>query len=142
MKHGQWKLALRDVKAVSREVFNLRLQDPPLSGGFWFFHGPRFALYTPLGYHCSMHKSIQQRTLRRLRIVEGQVRGLQKMVEDEKYCVDIINQSLAVKQALSGVEDLILENRLSTHIIEQIKSGNTKKPKEDIMQIYKLSKKK
>ena len=142
MKHGQWKLALRDVKAVSREVFNLRLQDPPLSGGFWFFHGPRFALYTPLGYHCSMHKSIQQRTLRRLRIVEGQVRGLQKMVEDEKYCVDIINQSLAVKQALSGVEDLILENHLSTHVVHQMRNGEGAKATREVLALYKLSRKK
>ncbi|MEK7175611.1 MAG: metal-sensing transcriptional repressor, partial [Patescibacteria group bacterium] len=55
----------------------------------------------------NMRKDIQKRAIRRLKIAEGQVRGLQKMVEDEKYCIDIINQSLAIKQALSGVEDLI-----------------------------------
>ena len=70
-----------------------------------------------------MKKSIQRRALHRLKIIEGQVRGLQKMVESEQYCIDIITQSLAVKEALSGVEDLILENHLATHVVEQMKSG-------------------
>jgi len=80
--------------------------------------------------------------MRRLKVLEGQIRGLQKMVDKEEYCIDILQQSSAAKNALSGIEDLILENHLSTHVIEQIKSGNTKKPKEEIIQIYKLSKKK
>lgn len=70
------------------------------------------------------------------------MRGLQNMVNDEKYCVDILNQSAAVKEALSGVEDLILENHLSTHIVEQIKDGKEKKSIEEVLKIYKLSKKK
>jgi len=74
--------------------------------------------------------------------VGGQIRGLQKMVEKEEYCIDIINQSLAVKQALSGAEDLILENHLSTHVIEQIKSGKASKATQEILSIYKLSKRK
>ena len=89
-----------------------------------------------------MKSNIKKKIWRRLKIIEGQIRGLQKMVENEEYCIDIIRQSSAAKQALSGIEDLILENHLSTHVIEQIKSGNTKKPKEEIIQIYKLSKKK
>ena len=89
-----------------------------------------------------MNKDIKKRALRRLKILEGQVRGLQKMVEKEEYCIDILQQSSAIKSALSGVEDLILENHLSTHTIEQIKSGNIQKPKEEILKIYKLSKKK
>jgi len=78
--------------------------------------------------------------LRRLKILEGQVRGLQRMVEQEDYCIDILNQSSAVKEALSGIEDLILENHLSTHVIEQIKVGNKAKSVKEIMAIYKLSK--
>ena len=64
------------------------------------------------------------------------------MVQSKKYCIDIITQSLAIKQALSGVEDLILENHLSTHVIEDIKSGKEKKSISEIINIYKLSKKK
>lgn len=89
-----------------------------------------------------MKQEIKRKIIRRLRILEGQVRGLQKMVEKEEYCIDILQQTSAVKQALSSIEDFILENHLSTHVIEQIRSGKEKKPTKEILTIYKLSKKK
>lgn len=89
-----------------------------------------------------MRQKIKKRALRRLKILEGQIRGLQKMIEGEEYCIDILQQSSAIKHALSSVEDLVLENHLATHAIEQIRSGNVQKPKEEILKIYKLSKKK
>lgn len=89
-----------------------------------------------------MKKEVQKKVLRRLKIAEGQVKGLQKMVEEHKYCVDIITQASAIRQALSSVEDLMLENHLSTHVIEQIKSGQNSKAVEEIISVYKLSKKK
>jgi len=64
------------------------------------------------------------------------------MVEKEKYCIDIITQSGAVKEALSGVEDLILENHLSTHVKEQMKGKQSNKAVEEILKVYKLAKKK
>ena len=84
----------------------------------------------------------QGRTIRRLRIIGGQVRGLEKMVEEGKYCVNILHQSLAIKKALSSFEDFILENHLSTHVIDQIKSGRETKAIKEILAIYKLSKEK
>ena len=78
----------------------------------------------------------------RLKILEGQIRGLEKMIKAEDYCIDIITQTQAVKQALSGVEDLILENHLSTHVIEQMQSGKSKQAVEEIMKVYKVSKRK
>ena len=89
-----------------------------------------------------MDKAIQKKAIRRLRIAAGQVKGLEKMVAEEKYCIDIINQSLAVKQALSGVEDLILENHLSTHVVSQMKHHKESKAIKEILSVYKLSKKK
>jgi len=89
-----------------------------------------------------MKQDIKKKAMHRLKIAEGQVRGLQRMVEQEKYCIDIINQSLAVKEALSGVEDLILKNHLSTHVVEQMKSGKQAKAINEILSVYKLSKKK
>lgn len=89
-----------------------------------------------------MQKSIKKRVIRRLKILEGQIRGLQKMVEKEEYCIDILYQSSAAKEALSSVEDLILENHLSSHVIEQIKAGQKSKSIKEILAIYKLSKRK
>jgi len=68
-----------------------------------------------------MKEEIKNKVTRRLNIIEGQVRGLKKMIDEESYCIDIITQSSAVREALSAVEDLMLENHLSTHVVEQIK---------------------
>lgn len=89
-----------------------------------------------------MDQSIKKKVIRRLQIIEGQVRGLRKMVENEDYCIDVINQSLAAKSALSVVEDLMLKNHLSSHVVEQIKSGNIARATKEIVNIYRLSKSK
>ena len=64
------------------------------------------------------------------------------MVKDEKYCVDIITQSSAVKEALSGIENLMLENHLTTHVLHQMKTGKEKKAIEEILKVHKLAQKK
>lgn len=79
--------------------------------------------------------------IRRLKIIEGQVRGLQEMLSKDAYCIDVITQTSAVKQGLSNVEDLLLEKHLGHCIIDQIKSGETKKAKEEILKVYKLKRK-
>lgn len=91
---------------------------------------------------CSMNSAIKKQVEVRLKRIEGQVRGLQNMVAVDTYCVDVITQTSAVRKALSAVEDLLLENHLSTHVVAQMKSGNTKKATEEILSVYKLSKKK
>ena len=52
-----------------------------------------------------MKPNVQKKLLKRLKIIEGQVRGLQNMVEKGEYCVDIITQASAVKKAVSSFED-------------------------------------
>lgn len=85
-----------------------------------------------------MEQRTKKQTLRRLQIIKGQLNGLEKMIKDEKYCVDIITQSSAIKQALSGIEDLLLEHHLRTHAIMQMKSGQSKKAITEILKVYKL----
>lgn len=84
----------------------------------------------------------KQKTLgRRLKLIEGQVRGLQKMVENGKYCVDVITQTSAVKQALSNVEDLLLEHHLSHCVVDQIQKGKKDKATDEILKVYRLKRK-
>ncbi|HXF44382.1 MAG TPA: metal-sensitive transcriptional regulator [Candidatus Paceibacterota bacterium] len=80
-----------------------------------------------------------KQAIRRLRLIAGQIRGLEKMVQENKYCINILHQSLAAKRALSSFEELILKNHLSTHVIKQMKSGNSKKAVEEITSLYKFS---
>lgn len=90
----------------------------------------------------SMKSAVKKKVGKRLNIIEGQVRGLQKMVEDEAYCIDVITQASAVRQALSAFEDALLENHLSTCVVGQMKGGSQAKAVREILSVYKLSKKK
>jgi DNA-binding FrmR family transcriptional regulator len=87
-----------------------------------------------------MHKD-KQKIIRRLKIIEGQVRGLREMVEKDIYCIDIITQTSAVKQALSGVEDVLMEGHLGTCLVHQIQKGQTEKATKEILKVYGLKRK-
>ena len=79
--------------------------------------------------------------VRRLKIIEGQVRGLREMVERGEYCIDVITQSSAIKQGLSNVEDMLLEGHLATCVVKQIKSGDTNKAVDEVLKVYQLKRK-
>jgi len=88
-----------------------------------------------------MEEKIKTQAQTRLRRIEGQIRGLQGMVEKGAYCIDVITQTSAIKQALSGVENLLLENHLSTCVIDQVKSGKEDKATKEILKVYALKRK-
>jgi CsoR family transcriptional regulator, copper-sensing transcriptional repressor len=89
-----------------------------------------------------MKTNVKKRLMRRLKIIEGQIRGLQNMAEKNTYCIDVITQTQAIKEALSSLEDLMLENHLSEHVIDQMKKGEHKKAIKEILSVYKVSKRK
>ncbi|MFA5942220.1 MAG: metal-sensitive transcriptional regulator [Candidatus Paceibacterota bacterium] len=79
--------------------------------------------------------------IRRLKIIEGQVRGLQEMLVKDTYCIDIITQTSAVKQALCGVEDALMESHLGTCVIQQIKKGKERTAIGEVLKVYRLKRK-
>lgn len=83
----------------------------------------------------------KQKLIRRLKIIEGQVRGLQNMLENDIYCIDIITQTSAIKQALSTVEDKLMEGHLGHCLVNQIKKGQTDKATKEILKVYQLKRK-
>ena len=85
--------------------------------------------------------SSKLKLVRRLKIIEGQVRGLQEMLEKDVYCIDVITQTSAVKQALSGVEDALMENHLGTCVVHQMHKGKEKKAISEILKVYRLKRK-
>lgn len=76
-----------------------------------------------------------------MKILEGQVRGIQNMVEKNAYCIDIITQTSAIKQGLSNVEDMLLEGHLGHCVVNQIKQGKTEKATSEILKVYQLKRK-
>jgi DNA-binding FrmR family transcriptional regulator len=88
-----------------------------------------------------MEDERKKKIVQRLKRIEGQIRGLQKLVENDTYCIDVITQTSAVKQGLSNVEDILLENHLGGCILNQVKAGKTEKAKQEILKVYKLKRK-
>ncbi len=70
-----------------------------------------------------MIADIKKRALHRSRILQGQLRGLEKMIDNEEYCVDIITQSLAVQKSLRSLNKLLVENHLRTHVTDMFEAG-------------------
>ena len=78
--------------------------------------------------------------LARLKRVEGQVRGIAKMVEDERYCIDILTQLKAVKSALASIERNIIEDHLNHCMHKAIDSNNKKEAQQMVEEIKELLK--
>jgi len=67
---------------------------------------------------------VKSRTVARLRRIEGQVRGLQKMVDEERYCADVLTQISSVQEALRAVARELMRNHLKHCATHAIKKGN------------------
>ena len=67
-----------------------------------------------------------------LRRIEGQVRGVQRMVEDRKYCIDILTQIYAIKGALSRVEEKILEKHFKNCVTDAVKGASEKEKQQKL----------
>lgn len=89
-----------------------------------------------------MIKDIKKRSLHRAKILEGQMRGLQKMIDKEEYCMDILTQSLAIQKSIGSLNKLILENHIRTHIKDGLASGiddESEKSIEELLNLYELT---
>lgn len=70
-----------------------------------------------------MIDELQKRALHRTKILQGQLRGVEKMIENDDYCVDIITQTLAIQSSLRSLNKLLVENHLRTHVSEMFEAG-------------------
>jgi CsoR family transcriptional regulator, copper-sensing transcriptional repressor len=80
----------------------------------------------------------KQSVLLRLRRVEGQVRGVQKMVEEERYCPDVLTQMSAIHQSLRAVERILMKNHLQHCTTQALRSGDAKKAERTYDEITEL----
>lgn len=85
-----------------------------------------------------MYKYNQKRAVSRLHIIQGQVKGLEKMVEQNKYCIDVIQLSLAIQKSLQSFNKLMLENHLKEHVSHQFMSGQSQRAVKELSEIYSL----
>ena len=88
-----------------------------------------------------MIEDIKRRALHRARILEGQMRGLEKMIENEEYCMDIITQSLAIQKSLRSLNKLLVENHLRTHVSDMFAAGGDQSDLavDELLKVYELN---
>jgi CsoR family transcriptional regulator, copper-sensing transcriptional repressor len=77
--------------------------------------------------------------LKRLSYVEGHLGGIRKMVEEDKYCVDILRQTYAVRKAIQKLEAMILEDHLHGCVPNGIREGRENEVIEELVQLYNLA---
>jgi DNA-binding FrmR family transcriptional regulator len=82
-----------------------------------------------------MRKDIKASALKRFNRIEGQVRGIARMVEEDRYCIDIVTQIAAVQAALRRVEEEILRDHVATCVEHAVASGNKDEQRKKIAEL-------
>ena len=86
------------------------------------------------------HPKIKKEVLKRLAYIIGHLNGVNKMVDEDKYCIDVVKQIQAVESALKKLTEIILEDHLSTCVSHAIKKGEGQKLIKEVMETIKQSK--
>ena len=89
----------------------------------------------------AVDEQVQKKALRRLSIIEGQVRGLRRMVEEGGGCVDVLTQISAIHEALRGVGKVVVRHHIETCVTDGLQTDKRQQHQDELMDlIYKLSK--
>jgi DNA-binding FrmR family transcriptional regulator len=87
-----------------------------------------------------MQNETKSSCLKRLGRIEGQVRGLARMVEDDRYCIDVVTQIAAVRAALRRVEEEVLKDHVSHCVEHAIRSGSAKDQRQKVAELMDVLK--
>ena len=85
-----------------------------------------------------MNERLKTSVDNRLKRIEGQIAGIRRMVDDDRYCVDILTQTSAIVSALRGVEDLIMQNHLQTCVTDAIQGDDPGEKQEKIDELMSV----
>lgn len=72
------------------------------------------------------YQDVKVQAQKRINIIKGQLDGLQRMIESDEYCIDLLNQSLAIQNSLRSLDAVLFERHLSTHVSHQFKQEEEK----------------
>lgn len=84
-----------------------------------------------------MEHTDKTKVTHRLKIIKGHIKAIEKMLQNDEYCINIIHQSLAVQKALKKFDMKIMEKHIQHCVPEQASAGNTEKIVEEMLSIYK-----
>ncbi len=88
-----------------------------------------------------MQADKKTKVLKRLAFIEGHLQGIRRMVEGDKYCVDVLKQTFAVRRAIAKMERLMLDNHLHTCVLEGIQEGRDEQVVGELLDLYELANK-
>lgn len=84
----------------------------------------------------SHYSDIKVKAEKRINIIKGQLNGLQKMIEADDYCIDLLNQSLAIQNSLKSLDAVLFERHLQTHVGRQFHE-EPQKATEELVELFK-----
>lgn len=116
-------------------VLVLRHRRPPGNIPLW---GIAIDNYTLWGYESSMQASSKSAQLNNLNRIEGQVRGISRMIEDGRYCIEIVTQISAARAALRRVEEEVLREHIAHCVEKAITSGNAMEQRKVVTELMEL----
>lgn len=82
-----------------------------------------------------MKSDTKDSALKRLARIEGQVRGVSKMIDEDRYCIDVVRQVQAIKAALGGLEKIVLDDHLETCVEDALTSDNVDARREKVEEL-------
>lgn len=85
-----------------------------------------------------MEDPTKQEALKRLNYIEGHLKGIRKMVDEDQYCVDVLHQTFAVRKAIQKLEALMLEGHLKGCVPEGIREGRANEVVGELLGLYNL----
>lgn len=86
-----------------------------------------------------MELKVKEECLKRLNYIEGHLSGIRKMVEEDRYCVDVMKQTFAVRKSIEKLEAIILDGHLHTCVVNGIKEGNETNVLEELLELYNIN---
>ena len=88
-----------------------------------------------------MQVPVQQECLKRLNYIEGHLKGIRRMVEEDKYCVDVLRQTFAVRKAIQRLESLMLEGHLRDCVPAGVREDREDQVVTELLELYNLAEK-
>ncbi len=81
-------------------------------------------------------KSSKDSILHRIKIIKGHLNAIERMIETDTYCIDIVHQSLAVQKALKKLDSVVIADHIKHCVVAQAKEGNSEKITQELLKIY------
>ncbi|MFN0095895.1 MAG: metal-sensitive transcriptional regulator [Dehalococcoidia bacterium] len=85
-----------------------------------------------------MTPETQAQALRRLKIIGGQVQALERQIDEDKYCMDVLDLSRSIQKALRSLDTLVIEGHLRTHVAHQMANGETERAVQELLRVYRV----